>query len=171
MAQLARELELLITRALKKGRRPVARLNATSDVYWEQTPIVRFGRTFDGVPQAFPEVTFYDYTKAIPRLRRQQPSNYHLTFSLAETNDKHALEALERGFNVAAVLRGDHPEELWGYPVVDGDKHDYRFLDPRPSIVALTPKGARARDDRSGFVRDIETILDPRKTLILARAA
>lgn len=171
MAQLSAELEHLVARARRKGRDPVARLNATSDIYWEQTPIDRDGATHLGVPQAFPEIQFYDYTKAIPRLRRQRPANYALTFSLAETNDKHAIEALGRGVNVAAVIRGERPSEMWGYPVIDGDLHDFRFFDPSPVIVALTPKGHKAREDDSGFVRDASAALDPSKTLVLARAA
>jgi len=41
---------------------------------------------------------------------------------------------------------------LWGHPVIDGDKHDLRFLDPRGVIVGLTPKGNKAKRDMSGFV-------------------
>jgi hypothetical protein len=43
---------------------------------------------------------------------------------------------------------------LWGYPVIDGDGNDLRFLDPAPCIVALKAKGAGARRDTTGFVLD-----------------
>jgi hypothetical protein len=41
-----------------------------------------------------------------------------------------------------------------GTVIVDGDRHDLRFLDPQGVIVGLKAKGF-ARVDRSGFVRDI----------------
>jgi hypothetical protein len=40
-----------------------------------------------------------------------------------------------------------------GFPIVNGDDHDLRFLDPGPSIVALKAKG-KAKLDRTGFVVD-----------------
>ena len=42
-----------------------------------------------------------------------------------------------------------------GLPVIDGDKDDLRFLDPKGGhIVALYAKGA-AKKDRSGFVQEV----------------
>ena len=100
------------------------------------------------------------------------PINYHLTFSLSECNDRHAIAALDAGFNVAVVLRlkdSDPMPESWsGYPVVDGTEHDFRFLDPAgPCIVGLRPKG-RAKSDRSGFVRELDAVLDPERVPVLA---
>lgn len=37
-------------------------------------------------------------------------------------------------------------------PTIDGDKHDLRHLDGRGVIVWLSPKGAVAKRDSSGFV-------------------
>jgi len=59
---------------------------------------------------------------------------------------------LARGFNVAVVFGSGLPETYLGYPVIDGDKHDLRFLDPKGVIVGLSPKGNRAKRDESGFV-------------------
>jgi hypothetical protein len=42
------------------------------------------------------------------------------------------------------------PRSFWGYPVIDGDTHDARFLDPHGAVVALTAKGL-AQQDRTGF--------------------
>ena len=58
--------------------------------------------------------------------------NYHVTFSRSETNRAEALKYLEMGGNVAIVF-DKTPETLTyhgkTYRVVDGDRHDLRFLD------------------------------------------
>jgi hypothetical protein len=63
--------------------------------------------------------------------------------------------ALNAGHNVAVVFstkKGfDLPSEYKGKKVIDGDKHDLRFLDPKGVIVGLRAKGP-ARQDESGFV-------------------
>jgi hypothetical protein len=46
-----------------------------------------------------------------------------------------------------------HKPDTWhGFPVIDGDAHDLRHLDPRGVVVALSPKGPKAKKDKSGFV-------------------
>ena len=101
--------------------------------------------------ESFDGLQFYDYTKAFNRLKRR-PKNYYLTFSLSETNEPQAREALHSGVNVAVPFR-EKPAKFWDYPVIDGDTHDYRFLDNQPAVVALKPKGP-AKDDTTGFVRE-----------------
>ena len=98
----------------------------------------------------FPTLQFYDYTKRANRAAL--PANYKLTFSLAENNDADALTVLARGGTVAAVFRKALPDTYWGYPVIDGDEHDLRFLDPAGVVVGLKAKG-NAKRDQSGFVR------------------
>lgn len=137
--QLAVEIERHHRAAWAKGFRACIRLNGTSDIPWEKSGL--FGD--------FPGVQFYDYTK-VPGRPLDIP-NYHLTFSLAESNAEHARAELERGCNVAVVFR-DRPETFWGHPVVDGDESDLRFLDPQGVVVGLTAKG-EARTDTSGFVQ------------------
>lgn len=123
---------------------PVFRLNGTSDIRWETLT--------DSPIRYFSELQFYDYTKISNR--RNIPSNYHLTFSLAENNDEQAHEALTNGMNVAVVFRQKpFPETFMNRPVVDGDENDLRFLDPKGVIVGLRAKG-KARNDNSGFVRN-----------------
>jgi hypothetical protein len=82
--------------------------------------------------------------------------NYSLTFSLAEDNDAEARDALRAGVNVAVVFAGALPERFSvagvEAPVIDGDRNDLRFTDPRGCVVGLSAKG-RAQRDRSGFVR------------------
>lgn len=127
------------------------RLNGTSDIPWESYRVLYEGKTYANIMAIFPEVQFYDYTKR--HNRKDTPSNYHLTFSLAESNDAKARLALKRGVNVAVVFRNDTPSHFMGVPVIDGDLHDYRPIDGKNVIVGLKAKG-KAKKDRTGFVRD-----------------
>jgi hypothetical protein len=80
------------------------------------------------------------------------PSNYSLTFSRSETNETQCLEVLKRGGNVAVVFRSKVLPTHWnGFPVINGDENDLRFLDPKGVVVGLTAKG-KAKSDTSGFV-------------------
>ncbi len=138
---LQADLDKVSRLAVRKNKQPAVRLNVFSDIPWE--------RFID--LSCWQGIQFYDYTK-IPRRLGQTPKHYYLTFSLSESNEPEASEALGRGFNVAVPFR-EKPVEFLGYPVIDGDTHDYRFLDEQPAVVALTPKGL-AKDDTTGFVRE-----------------
>ena len=86
-----------------------------------------------------------------------RPANYHLTFSRSEANEANCRRALAAGQNVTVVFRKPpFPTKFWGYPVIDGDQNDLRFLDPAPCIVALKAKGTGARRDTTGFVLSVE---------------
>jgi hypothetical protein len=150
---IKKSIKSLLVKAKNKDLIPVVRLNGTSDILFERnTDII----------QSFPDVQFYDYSKVVKRILFNIPSNYHLTFSLSESNETDAKLALSKGYNVAAVFRKDLPSELWGYPVINGDTTDLRFLDQRGAIVGLKAKG-KAKKDTSGFVRDCvnsEGVLD-----------
>lgn len=171
-ATFMQQLHADITRAIvwteARGFVPVFRLNGTSDIRFESVPVMGSDRkraplasSHASIMEAFPRVQFYDYTK-LPN-RKNLAANYHLTFSLADGNDKAARLALENGLNVAAVFRDKATVaryETTGFelagklaPVVNGDDTDLRFLDPAGSIIALYAKGS-AKNDRSGFVRD-----------------
>jgi hypothetical protein len=102
----------------------------------------------------FPDVKFYDYTKDFNRIvdweRGKLPLNYHLTYSYGGGDARNAIWCLENGVNVAVVFdvkRGDKlPSQHWGFEVVDGDKHDLRFLDQKDinkygRIIGLRGKG------------------------------
>ena len=151
MENLFSEVDKAIKYCVKKGLTPVFRLNLTSDIKWER--IKHNGKT---IFEQFPTCQWYDYTKTFSRLKLEIP-NYHLTFSRSEngTNHVHCALALQAGHNVAAVFstkKGFNlPTEYNGKKVVDGDKHDLRFLDPKGVIVGLRAKGP-ARQDQSGFV-------------------
>jgi len=150
MAQLFKEITSAIKSAQKKNLVPCFRLNLTSDLPWEK--ITLDGKT---VFDLFPQVTFYDYTKSAQRmtafLTGELPSNYHLTFSRSESNEKLVDAVLGSGGNVAVVFRGSLPATWKGKRVISGDESDLRFLDPQNVIVGLVEKG-KAKKDSSGFV-------------------
>jgi len=139
LVQLKREITNFIKYSKSKGLTPCIRLNGTSDILWERHDII----------QKFPDVQFYDYTK-IPN-RKNLPDNYHLTFSAVEDNDNSSALTLAQGTNVAAVFH-KLPKTWLGYPVVDGDDTDLRFLDPKGVVIGLKAKG-QAKNDTSGFVK------------------
>jgi hypothetical protein len=163
MTLLADDIRLLIRRAKKRGMTPAIRLNGTSDIRWEDIPVEvkasRFNRTemvrFENIFAAFPAVQFYDYTK-LPNRRVAHIPNYHLTFSYSGSPvfrpyvDR-ALKNYGPDTNVSVVFHGPIPENFLDRPVINGDEHDLRFLDPKGCIVALKAKGS-AKKDTSGFV-------------------
>jgi hypothetical protein len=153
--------------ARKHGLTAAVRLNGTSDLPWERFPVVRDGVEYPHIFAAFPEVTFYDYTKWPVRLRPLVSGipNYSLTYSLADgvKSETEAGNALEAGINVAAVfaVKRGAPLPAWHAVsgvlarVIDGDATDLRFRDPREDrgvIVGLRAKGD-AKGDATGFVR------------------
>lgn len=160
LALLVFEIAAHVRKAKAKGMEAGVRLNATSDLPWEVRKVEIDGVEV-GLMEAFPEVTFYDYTKvtkrAIAFAEGRMPSNYHLTFSRTEENDADCARVLAAGGNVAAVFTRQAYKaalasgEYKGTPVTDGDAHDFRPADPRGVIVALKAKGD-ARGDTSGFV-------------------
>lgn len=164
MVDLYKSVRWILRRAERLDLDPVVRLNGTSDISWERIRFTFEGRQYANIMDAFPSVTFYDYTKN-PH-RAALPDNYHLTFSLAEDNESEALAAIGNGMNVAVVFdvpKGDPLPASWTLVspstgarsrlrVVDGDKDDLRFLDPFPCFVGLRAKGD-ARGDDSGFVK------------------
>lgn len=158
METLVKNIEALDRKAKREGLIPAIRLNGTSDIAWEKIKCVRDGVEYRSLMNAFPDMQFYDYTKVLGRKRALEMDNYQLTFSLAEDNDMDAVRALNQGYNVAVVMRlkkDDPKPETWGgFPVVDGDETDVRFLDPQSDhVIALFAKGD-ALKDTSGFVRD-----------------
>jgi len=157
MAQLVADIASFERYCIKRGIKACVRLNGTSDIRWELIGVKRGNHTLGNIFLAFPNVQFYDYTKIANRdIDHNTPANYSLTFSYSEANPAYAKQvkiALDRGMNIAVVWRSVEvqPSEFLGLPVVDGDKDDLRFLDPKQSIVALYAKG-KAKRDTSGFV-------------------
>ena len=174
MNDLVNDVEKLVRKAKREGYAPAIRLNGTSDIAWEKIAVKREGKDFASIMEAFPDVQFYDYSKVLGRSKALILKNYHLTFSLSESNDDDAAQALAQGYNVAVVLdtkRGEAKPETWGgYPVIDGDETDVRFLDKTGHIIALHAKGS-ARKDTSGFVRKANGGLKKKSIEIKALAA
>lgn len=150
LSDLWAEVKKSMKSANKKGMTPCFRLNLTSDLPWEKIKLNGLN-----VFEAFPSVQFYDYTKSPDRmtafLSGAMPKNYHLTFSRSESNGSIAEAFLVSGGNVAMVFRKYLPETFKGFPVIDGDETDLRFLDGKGKIVGLKEKGL-AKKDETGFV-------------------
>jgi hypothetical protein len=147
--RLHKELGNFAKLCKKTGITPAARLNTISDIAFE-----RFG-----IPELFPEIYFYDYTKRAARLNKT-PDNYRLMFSYSGRAQyaNQVQIALGAGVPIAAVFRDQFPAEFLGRPVIDGDKSDLINSKAGPVIIGLKAKGALAKADQSGFVIDAERI-------------
>jgi len=137
MAIAKHGIEAGIRKADRLGLTFVFRPNGTSD------------EDFTELIKAYPNHQAYDYTKSIDKMRDylagRLPKNYHLTFSLSESNHEDARWVLDNGGNVAMVCDLDaslfcglYPE--WrinadgrAYRTIVGDAHDCRFLDDGPN--------------------------------------
>ena len=130
--QLKRELLKEIEKSEQLGMSFAFRPNGTSDL-----PVIGAWAA-----RKFPKMQVYDYTKIPnPWKRAQRFDNYHLTFSYDGSNWEECQKSLDKGINVAVVFKSDLPAEFRGYPVLDGDESDLRFLDQFPAIVGLRAKG------------------------------
>jgi len=140
--QLRRELRAFIKTCKRQGVKPVARLNTISDIAWES----------HGIPQEFPEILFYDYTKRAARLGKV-PANYLLMFSYSgrEQYAAQVERAEQSDAPMAVVFNGPMPEFFAGRPVIDGDESDLVNATAGRVIIGLKAKG-KAGNDRSGFV-------------------
>ena len=98
----------------KQSMKLCVRLNGTSDIKWEDY----------GIMELYKDIQFYDYTKSSSRMNKfiqgKMPDNYHLTFSVDETNWSTAQNILTKGGNVAVVF-DEVPANYLGYKVIDGD--------------------------------------------------
>ena len=153
MQQLVVDIAKLIKKANKQGLKPLVRLNGTSDIRWESVAFTDTdGIEYVNIFAAFPDITFYDYTKIANRT--ELPSNYDLTFSYSgvEGFQPFVTKALLNNMRMAVVFRKeqDIPMTFKGIRVVSGDKSDVRHLDDKV-IVGLYAKG-KAKLDTTGFV-------------------
>lgn len=167
LAQLDSEIASIVAKHSKDNSKFAIRLNGTSDIRFEKFIVRDNKNIFD----LYPTVQFYDYTKNYLRFDVALPTNYHLTFSLSETNRDKAIELLGRGVNVAMVFgvrnESDLPTDYLGYTVVNGDESDLRFLDPKNVIVGLkykflTGKGTSGKNkenlETNDFIIDVSKI-------------
>lgn len=143
---LRNDLRSLVTEAQERGLDPVARLNGTSDINWN----------VHGVYDQFPQIQFVNYTKVLKYARINYPKNVYCLYSYSGENAAEAVRVLQEGMNVAFVYHPPIPDRLilggQSWPVVDGDLHDLRFLDPKGTCVGLKAKGRARKDFTSAFV-------------------
>ena len=134
---LSREIEQLKKRAKNQGYKFAVRLNGTSDLPWHRMKL-------DGgstLMEIHKDVQFYDYTKVLNYLNHDL-KNYNITFSDSGRNDSDIKAAIASGHNVAVVFQDKLPKRWLDRRVINGDKHDLRFKDPRGVIVGLVAKRA-----------------------------
>ena len=147
LAQLRKELANFDKLCKRQGVRGVVRLNTISDIAWENYEI----------PQAFPDLKFYDYSKRVNRIGKT-PANYDLMFSYSGAPSyKKQVEQMPAGYPMAVVFRDSLPTHFMGRPVIDGDKSDLDNLRSGHSVVGLLAKG-KAKKDTTGFVVDSNLI-------------
>jgi hypothetical protein len=155
LGQVKKEIEALLRKAARQTMDVAFRPNLLSDDYALAT----------AVGGMFPDLQMYDYTK-YPKPWERVSDNYHLTYSLdvGRGRERTALRCLDKGINVAVVfdLPKDAPmPKLWTllgetYPMIDGDAHDLRYLDPKGVFVGLRGKritGGSERAIENGFYR------------------
>ena len=152
MQDMWRAIRAAMRQAIKSALKLCIRPNGSTDIAWEAI------RDESGATmmETFRDVQFTDYTKSFKRAlahaQGKLPANYHLTFSHSELNEAQCVQILQAGGTVAVVFANARPATWNGYPTIDGDEHDLRHLDPRGVVVALSPKGNKAKRDTSGFV-------------------
>jgi hypothetical protein len=144
-AILERDIARLMKTAERVGLRAAVRLDGTSNV-------LRHGAARRGLIARFPDVPFYDYTKAPLRTEAKFVTanpNMSVVYSLSErpNSEGEAEVYLRNGFGVAIVVATKTMAQsmiggtMWGYPIVDGDNTDARFLEPGPRVFVLYAKG------------------------------
>lgn len=154
-------------RLATQGKRLAVRINGTSDIdvpLW----LVDKWDTADGRG-----VVFTDYTKRtdVPLGwdHRAPGVNRYTVFSATErTTDAEIHDIIGRGQNVVVPFQvtrtGDLPQSYLGHTVIDGDKHDLRFLDSvvEPDahaeggvIVGLRYKVVPHSPEHHGFIRPV----------------
>ena len=146
---LVADINFMRRKAYRENKIPAIRLNVLSDIAWEDF----------GIPQAFPDVKFYDYTKRANRLGTT-PDNYHLTFSYSGNAlyRKSVQRALNTGANIAVVFSGGLPSRFMDRQVIDGDLHDVRVDDPNNIIIGLRAKGLAKTSDSDFIVSNPDLI-------------
>ena len=143
MARLERDTDKFLIEAKTRNLKPAARWNGTSDQWKLANHMIK----------RYPGLQQYDYTK-LDRPWERVRDNYHLTYSFKGDNLRQCMNALEHNINVAVIFKGAKPGRWHGVPVIDGDRNDLRFLDPKGVIVGLRPKGRRIQQLKpGGFVQ------------------
>jgi len=144
----AREIDAHVRRCKRKGYAPAFRPNGATDRRDLGLWVVNYCK------KHHPEARVYDYTKLPPK----KIDGYHLVYSYSERPEAlpTALKYLADGGTVAVCFsvkrHGALPETWNGYPVIDGDKSDARFLDNPGVVVGLRIKGSFKKAANNPFV-------------------
>jgi hypothetical protein len=158
MAWMIAEIKYFQKRAERKGFFFSVRLNATSDIDWQNVTVN--GQT---IFEIFPDILFYDYTKNINKFI-DKPLNYHLTYSYTGRNELQCEAILKAGFNVACVFNirkeVELPKYFDNYPVINGDLTDYRIDDAKGIIVGLKWKRIANRKAEAMLLKSC-FVIDP----------
>lgn len=163
------QLMAIDRRATRNGLTVAFRPDITSDKNWDLILPQLF--------KTFPNWKFYGYTKLRSKITRYLAGKNPVipTFSwsdrLTRQNDglDYCKSILNAGINIAVVfydsktLAGKLPRTFLGTTVIDGDKHDLRFLDPQGVIVGLKPKLPKSKvkarqlvDSLNGFFVSVD---------------
>ena len=145
-AKLLSEIDKAERKAFKTGIPALFRLNGTSDI------------DFSEIYRARPESQFYDYSKELSRVRKNNLTNYDLTFSgsMYSTQSRAALKkAVKSGYRIAVAFNTKNiaSDTLQvSSSMASFDKTDLRHLDGNV-IGSLTRKGSnkaeRAAEDKN----------------------
>lgn len=142
-------LDVEIQRARRKAEREghifSIRFNCTSDI--PLTSLNKFPNG-DNILERYSDVNIYDYTKRPMNLKiSEKYKNYHVVLSYYKGNERLAKEWLSNGGSIAVVFgvtdASQMPKTFMGYPVINGDRYDARFLDPKNCVVGLKYKVGR----------------------------
>ena len=156
IAQLKKELTNFVKLCKKNDVEPYIRLNVISDVQWELA-------TNGSIPQSFPEINFFDYTKVAKRLTKM-PRNYKLMFSYSKAPkyQGQVQMALKTDVPMSVVFYGPFPKTFMGKDVVDGDQSDILNLDQRGKVIGLKYKVAKGKGiDPADHIFVVNTHLIP----------
>lgn len=158
MEYLIKDINKAIKQSINKGLVPTFRLNAYSDIKYENIKIIHNDKEYLNIFEIFPNIKFYDYTKCP---NRKTPKNYELTYSYWG-NKKHLNKEINTK-NVAIVF-DKLPTTYKNKLVVNGDKTDLRLKDNDGSnvVIGLKFKGSKkALKDgiNEGFVIDTKTLI------------
>tara|TARA_R100001510_G_C7635992_1_gene194142 strand:+ start:671 stop:1375 length:705 start_codon:yes stop_codon:yes gene_type:complete len=138
---------------LKQSVTPYVRLNVISDIQYEL-------KANGCIPQSFPNINFFDYTKIAKRLGKT-PDNYELMFSYsnAPAYQQSVRKALKTDVPISVVFFGNMPNRFMGKEVVDGDSSDIVNLGYKNKIVGLKYKSVGDKIDPrdSMFIVNMES--------------
>lgn len=169
--KLYEEIRAFVKLCARRGRIPAIRLNVSSDIVWE--------KIFPELFRDFPMAAWYDYSKGLPRHRRDLPANYSVVHSWSEkTTFKDIEDIFAAGRNVIMAFDSAYSPQSHRYgalpesvvfrcketgreivsEVYDADRQDIRIpqLDGRRRVGGLHGKSGSARVESAvqpGFMR------------------